>query len=104
MGIEITIDTSGLDAMAAKVDGNALNLALTERVLEDDLPQVPYRTGHLHDSGEVSAPDEIQYTEHYAGYVYNGTSKMAANPWFEKTKGAHLGDWEQFVANQITGA
>lgn len=104
MSIQVTVETSGLDAMLAKVEGDAVQLALTNKVLEDDKPQVPYRTGHLHDSGHVAAPNEIQYTEFYASYVYNGTSKMKANPWFEKTKGAHQGEWEKFVADRIVGS
>lgn len=102
MGIEINIDTSGLDAMAQKATSGLLKLALTEKVAEDDYETVPYRTGTLRDSHIVS-PGEVQYTAHYAGYVYNGTSKMAANPWFERTKGYFQGEWEEFVAEQITG-
>lgn len=104
MPIEVTIDIAPFEAMVERASSPAILEALTARVLEDDKANVPVRTGHLRDSGSVSGPGEIAYTEYYSVFVYHGTYKMAGRPWFETTKGANLGAWEQFVAQQIVGA
>lgn len=103
MPVEVKVDLAPLERMAARAADGTANEALTERVMEDDYETVPFRTGMLRDSHTVTGKDEFQYTEHYASYVYHGTSRQAANPWFERTKGYFQGEWEEFAARQILG-
>lgn len=110
MPIEIKADLRPFEDLAAKAQDGTLNEMLTEHVLEsvgNDGPgrggYVPYRTGHLHDSATVTGKDEFSYTEHYAAYVYFGTSRQKAQPWFETAKAAKQAEWEQWIAERIAG-
>lgn len=111
MSIEVEVDISALEEMFSPERMDAANELLTNQVMqsvqsEGDNPEggyAPYRTGHLHQSATVTGPDEFTYTEDYASYVYNGTSRQAAQPWFENAKADHLADWVVKALEDVIG-
>lgn len=103
MPIEVKVELKGFDKITSPANLQAANELLTEDVMLDTSGDVPVDTGNLRDSAHLSGPDEFTYDAEYAGYVYNGTSKMGARPWFEDSKAMNLGYWEQAAAEFILG-
>lgn len=110
MGVEVKLDLAPFDAMTSAAHLADANEQLTEYVMQDVGSKgggrggyVPYDTGNLHDSAYVSGKDEFTYEADYADYVYNGTSRQAAQPWFEDAKSALEGEWAQKAAKLVIG-
>lgn len=107
MGYEITVDISGLEKIEARLE--TAQPLFTERVMQDsnrtvyDGGHLPKDTGALHDSAYMSSQDTIEWPEEYAGYVYEGTSKMPARPWFEITKSEKEPEWCEYVKQYLLG-
>lgn len=76
---------------------------------------VPYRTGELHDSGEIvnfsglkgdgrqkGVAKSIRYTAGYAVFVHNGTEHQEAQPWllvaFQHTRQALIDELSKIAA------
>lgn len=95
--VEVKLD---LDWLRANCD--AAQEALVQEVLSDCTPNVPKDTGALQNSGHPTGKTEITWDEEYADYVYSGTSKMDARPWFENTKSQKLDHWKDVVEEVIT--
>lgn len=108
MPLEIKVDVS-LSEMMSDASLKAAEEAFAQDVA-DDFAQgapaghfVPRDTGKLQDNVTVSG-NEITWTEDYAGYVYNGTTKMQGRPWFEQAKGSRMADWEQYAKDAVMEA
>lgn len=66
--------------------------------------KVPIDTGYLKSRNEYKiASNELflQNDAHYAGYVENGTSKMAAQPFMKPAVFNHLGDIKRITAEYL---
>src|SRR5690242_11392321 len=88
MGVEVTLDRRGLDALLAHWDDGigALLDKVANDVLSDALHTVPVRTGNLKNSGQVEPGDDkysryIHFHANYAAYVEFGTRHMRPQPY-----------------------
>lgn len=85
MSISVSVDTSKLDAIIAKLPGNRDKIikAAAFHVLGEARKRAPVATGALRDNSEVTDGDgykNIEFHQEYAAYVELGTHKMAAQP------------------------
>lgn len=102
--IQIDLDLAGLDAVLGKANCDRAQEAMTKAFKDycDDF--VPVRTGHLKDSGHVTAKDEITWTEEYANIVYNMDETRSGKPqWCEEAARAHADDLKNVVAEVLKG-
>jgi len=85
MSISVSVDTSKLNALLAKVPGNkneAVNSAASY-VLGEARKLAPYRTGRLKRNSGLTPNAgfiNVEFWQPYGGYVELGTWKMAARP------------------------
>ena len=85
MSISVSVDTSKLDAIIAKLPGNRDKIvkAAAFHILGEARKRAPVATGALRDNSEVTDGDgykNIEFHQEYAAYVELGTHKMAAQP------------------------
>jgi len=85
MSISVSVDTSKLDAIIAKLPGNMDKIvkAAAFHILGEARKRAPVATGALRDNSEVTDGDgykNIEFHQEYAAYVELGTHKMAAQP------------------------
>lgn len=85
MSISVSVDTSKLDEIIAKVPGNRDKIVRESAVhiLRNARAKAPYRTGFLRDNSDVvtgSGYTNIEFYAEYAGYVELGTRRMYARP------------------------
>lgn len=122
MEIIVESDLTQIEAMLSDAALDAANELLTEHVKqsvdeadgqytskttgETRSGYTPFATGALRQSSYLSGKNEFTYSEDYAdyaGYVYNGTSKMEGYPWFEVAKSEQLDNWVDKAAELILG-
>jgi HK97 gp10 family phage protein len=85
MSISVSVDTSKLDAIIAKLPGNRDKIikAAAFHILGEARKRAPVATGALRDNSEVVNGDgytNVEFRQEYAAYVELGTHKMAAQP------------------------
>ena len=85
MSISVSVDTSKLDAIIAKLPGNRDKIvkAAAFHILGEARKRAPVATGALRDNSEVTDGDgykNVEFHQEYAAYVELGTHKMAAQP------------------------
>jgi len=85
MSISVSVDTSKLDAIIAKLPGNRDKIikAAAFHILGEARKRAPVATGALRDNSEVINGDgytNVEFRQEYAAYVELGTHKMAAQP------------------------
>ena len=91
MSISVSVDTSKLNALLAKVPGNKQKAVRSAAyyILGESQKSNAYknRTGKLRGSGSVDESYgsfvNVQYTAEYAGFVEMGTSKMGSRPFLK---------------------
>lgn len=88
MSISVSVDTSKLDAIIAKLPGNRDKIikATAFHILGEARKRAPVATGALRDNSEVTDGDgykNIEFHQEYAPYVELGTYKMAARPFLK---------------------
>ena len=91
MSISVSVDTSKLNEIIAKLPGNRDKIirATAFHILGVAVPRAPYRFGYLRSSGRVndehssSGYVNVEFTAEYAAYVELGTYKMAARPFLK---------------------
>lgn len=87
-----------------------LKTKLAEKVMEDTMPYVPYRTGKMTNASYITAGNNIVYKAPYARYVWIGISRsgkpmnythtfhpLACARWFEVSKKANMAKWKAYV-------
>ena len=85
MSISVSVDTSKLDAIIAKLPGNRDKIikAAAFHILGEARKRAPVATGALRDNSEVVNGDgytNVEFRQEYAAYVELGTHKMSAQP------------------------
>ena len=91
MSISVSVDTSKLDSIIARLPGNRDKIirATAFHILSVAVPRAPYRYGGLRNSGKVNTDYassgfvNVEFTAEYAAYVELGTWKMAARPYLK---------------------
>ena len=86
MSISVSVDTSKLDAIIAKLPGNRDKIvkAAAFHILGEARKRAPVATGALRDNSEVTDGDgykNIEFHQEYAAYVELGTHKMSPRPY-----------------------
>ncbi len=88
MGVEVSIDTRGLDALLAGWDDGVERVVekVAYDVLADAQRRAPVRTGYLRNSGQVEPAEDrfsryIHFRAGYAAYVEYGTRRMRPQPY-----------------------
>lgn len=108
MPSRVEVDLRGMEAMMGERAIERAQLLLTQRVCDDfkkDAPAghfVPRDTGTLQDTVEVTGKDEVTWPAEYADFVYSGTDRQAANPWFENGAAACKDSWAEYVGRVLT--
>lgn len=90
--VSVRIDMSGAERRFGKAAVARAQRALTEAVATDCRPEVPVLSGDLQRSMTVTDPKTIEWTEDYAEYAYQRSSKPF---WCERAKEKHLGEWKK---------
>lgn len=85
MSISVSVDTTKLDAIIARLPGNRDKIvrATASHILGEARKRAPVATGALRDNSEVVIGDgytNVEFRQEYAAYVELGTHKMAAQP------------------------
>ena len=85
MSISVSVDTTKLNEIIAKLPGNRDKIvkATAFHILGEARKRAPVATGALRDNSEVTDGDgykNIEFHQEYAAYVELGTWKMAARP------------------------
>lgn len=85
MSISVSVDTTKLDAIIARLPGNRDKIikAAAFHILGEARKRAPVATGALRDNSEVTDGDgykNVEFHQEYAAYVELGTHKMAAQP------------------------
>ena len=85
MSISVSVDTSKLDAIIARLPGNRDKIvrATASHILGEARKRAPVATGALRDNSEAVNGDgytNVEFRQEYAAYVELGTHKMAAQP------------------------
>ena len=85
MSISVSVDTTKLDAIIARLPGNRDKIvrATASHILGEARKRAPVATGALRDNSEVVNGDgytNVEFRQEYAAYVELGTHKMAAQP------------------------
>lgn len=81
MSFSVSVDTSKLDSIIAKLPGNRDKIvkAAAFHILSMAVPKAPYRFGYLRNSGKVNTDYassgfvNVEFTAEYAAYVELGT-------------------------------
>ena len=86
MSISVSVDTSKLDEIIAKLPGNRDKIvkATAMHVLGEARKRAPVKTGFLRGHSEVTDGEgyaNVEFHAEYAPYVELGTWKMAARPY-----------------------
>lgn len=108
MPVEIDVDLAAFEALTGEGAIDKAQILLTQRVADDfklNAPAghfVPRDTGTLQDTVEVTGRDEVTWPAEYADYVYSGTDRQKANPWFENGKAAQQDEWAEYVGRVLT--
>lgn len=117
MSIELDIEVEGADEAAATLReigdnlqaniGEALRQA-AELIVSEAQANAPVDTGHLRDSIEVTEESDDSVTvvagAEYAAYVEYGTSKMAAQPFFEPAIESVRSEIERMIRDALEGS
>jgi hypothetical protein len=94
------------DALAA-VDDKKITGFLVEEVFDESQQEVPVKTGELKTSGSTRPADEgheVVYDAEHAIWVEFGTSRMAGNPFLQRSVDAdHRPALEKFLQEQLNG-
>lgn len=86
MSISVSVDTSKLNELLAKIPGNKESILKSTAfyTLYEARKLAPYRTGHLKNNSRVETKYDgwavVEFNAEYAAYVELGTYKMAAQP------------------------
>ena len=85
MSISVSIDTSKLDEIIAKLPGNRDKIVKSTamHVLGEARKRAPVKTGNLRNHSEVTDGEgyaNVEFQAEYAPYVELGTYKMNARP------------------------
>jgi len=85
MSISVSVDTSKLDEIIAKLPGNRDKIVeeSAKHILGQARMKAPYKTGALRDNSLVvkgSGYTNVEFYQEYAPYVELGTWKMTARP------------------------
>jgi len=85
MSISVSVDTTKLDAIIARLPGNRDKIvrATASHILGEARKRAPVATGALRDNSEVVIGDgytNVEFRQEYAAYVELGMHKMAAQP------------------------
>ena len=85
MSISVSVDTSKLDEIIAKLPGNRDKIvkATAMHVLGEARKRAPVKTGNLRNHSEVTDGEgyaNVEFQAEYAPYVELGTYKMNARP------------------------
>ena len=86
MSISVSVDTSKLNELLAKVPGNKNEAVMgtAKYVLAEAKKNAPHRTGRLKTNSGLNQKYagfvNVEFWQEYAGYVELGTWKMAAQP------------------------
>ena len=86
MSISVSVDTSKLDEIIAKLPGNRDKIvrAAALHILGEARKRAPVATGALRDNSEVTDGDgykNVEFHQEYAAFVELGTHKMTARPY-----------------------
>lgn len=90
--VSVTIDMHGAMERFGPTAVARAQRALTDAVATDCRPEVPVRSGDLQRSMTVTDPKTIEWTEDYAEYAYQRSSKPF---WCERAKEKHLDEWRR---------
>jgi hypothetical protein len=108
MGLEITVDISGMEAMLSEENLLQAQMTMQQQIFDDTQQYVPVDTGALRDTAENDlVGGEITYNQKYANFVYNKDhvrtvkNPQASPAWFEKASGEHAGQWVDTAFDQI---
>ena len=106
MSISVSVDTSKLDAIIAKLPGNRDKIikAAAFHVLGEARRRAPVATGALRDNSEVTDGDgykNIEFHQEYAAYVELGTYKMNARPFLTPAVEAEAKLLEQRIKEEL---
>lgn len=93
MSISVSVDTSKLDAIIARLPGNRDKIvrATAFHILGEAQKRAPYKTGWLHDHAQVNTDYassgfvNVEFTAEYAAYVELGTHKMPGRPFLKNS-------------------
>ena len=88
MSFSVSVDTSKLDEIIAKLPGNRDKIIKEAafHILGEARKRAPVATGALRDNSEVTDGDgykNIEFHQEYAAFVELGTWKMAARPFLK---------------------
>ena len=86
MSISVSVDTSKLDEIIAKLPGNRDKIvrAAALHILGEARKRAPVATGALRDNSEVTDGEgykNVEFHQEYAAFVELGTHKMTARPY-----------------------
>lgn len=116
--MKISVDSASLNSMIASKSAEisrrsdkALRV-LSQQVLKDTTPFVPYNTGKLSNSGSVLESGGIEYTASYASGVYDlpsGTNfntsvhSQATGEWLRVSIDKNIDSWVKRFAREVGG-
>ena len=86
MSFSVSLDTSKLDSIIARIPGEYRDRIVKEtafHILGEARKRAPVATGALRDNSEVTDGDgykNVEFHQEYAPYVELGTHKMTARP------------------------
>ena len=88
MSISVSVDTTKLDAIIARLPGNRDKIvrATASHILGEARMRAPIRTGALRNNSQVTdgrGYSNVEFNQEYAAYVEFGTYKMAARPFLK---------------------
>jgi len=88
MSISVSVDTSKLDEIIAKLPGNRDKIikSTAMHVLGEARKRAPVQTGNLRDNSEVTDGEgyaNVEFHAEYAPFVELGTYKMNARPFLK---------------------
>ena len=106
MSFSVSVDTSKLDAIIAKLPGNRDKIvkATAFHILGEARKRAPVATGALRDNSEVTDGDgykNIEFHQEYAAFVELGTWKMAARPFLKPAVEAEAKLLEQRIKEEL---
>ena len=93
MSISVSVDTSKLNELLAKVPGNKNEAVMgtAKYVLGEARKNAPYRTGRLKTNSGLNTKYagfvNVEFWQEYAAYVELGTWKMGARPFLTNAVG-----------------
>lgn len=104
MGVEVKLDTAGLDALLASWDAGAQHLldSVAHDILTDAQGRAPVRTGYLRSTGHIEPGDDrnsryIVFDAPYAIFVEFGTRHMHPQAFLLPAVEHHRSGFEQHI-------